>query len=193
MSFAAAICEKHYAEAVNIIRTDIESGSPVAVINVDDPMAVGTETVRNLLNLAMATPEIARVPVVVFSSEWKTLETAMQCVQGKPLIGPLTLAEGDEVFVRYMSLADRYGTAVWIALIDEQGIADTLDRKRSVAQRITALLEQSGFPQDSVAAGDRLFGYSQTVHGDCGRTPNSPSAMAVWGTDQCFLFRVSGM
>ena len=165
MSFAATICEKHYAEAVNIIRTDIESGSPVAVINVDDPMAVGTETVRNLLNLAMATPEIARVPVVVFSSEWKTLETAMQCVQGKPLIGPLTLAEGDEVFVRCMSLADRYGAAVWIALIDEQGIADTLDRKRSVAA-ITALLEQSGFLQDSVVIDPVLLpviGYSDTA------------------------------
>lgn len=166
MPFAAAICEKHYAEAVNIIRTDIESGSPVAVINVDDPMAVGTETVRNLLNLAMATPEIARVPVVVFSSEWKTLETAMQCVQGKPLIGPLTLAEGEEEFLRRLSLADRYGAAAWIALIDEQGIADTLDRKRSVAQRITALLEQAGFPQDSVVIDPVLLpviGYADTA------------------------------
>ena len=129
-------------------------------------MSVGTETVRNLLNLAMATREIARVPVVVFSSEWKTLETAMQCVQGKPLIGPLTLAEGDEVFVRRLSLADRYGAAAWIALIDEQGIADTLDRKRSVAQRITALLEQSGFPQDSVVIDPVLLpviGYSDTA------------------------------
>ena len=165
-AFAAAIREKRYAEAVNIIRTDIESGAPVAVINVDDPMAVGTETVRNLLNLAMATPEIARVPVVVFSSEWKTLETAMQCVQGKPLIGPLTLAEGEEEFLRRLSLADRYGAAAWIALIDEQGIADTLDRKRSVAQRITALLEQAGFPQDSVVIDPVLLpviGYADTA------------------------------
>lgn len=165
-AFAAAIREKRYAEAVNIIRTDIESGSPVAVINVDDPMTVGTETVRNLLNLAMATPEIARVPVVVFSSEWKTLETAMQCVQGKPLIGPLTLAEGEEEFLRRLSLADRYGAAAWIALIDEQGIAVTLDRKRSVAQRITALLEQAGFPQDSVVIDPVLLpviGYADTA------------------------------
>ena len=56
----------------------------------------------------------------------------MQCVQGKPLIGPLTLAEGEEEFLRRLSLADRYGAAAWIALIDEQGIADTLDRKRAL-------------------------------------------------------------
>lgn len=165
-AFAAAIRDKRYAEAVNIIRTDIESGSPVAVINVDDPMVGRAETVRNLLNLAMATPEIARVPVVVFSSEWKTLETAMQCVQGKPLIGPLTLAEGEEEFLRRLSLADRYGAAAWIALIDEQGVADTLDRKWSVAQRIVVLLEQSGFPQDSVVIDPVLLpvvGYADTA------------------------------
>lgn len=149
-AFAAAIRDKRYAEAVNTLRAEIESGSPLAVVDVDDPMVSGTETVRNLLNLAMATPEVARVPVVVFSSEWKTLETAMQCMQGKPIVGPLTLAEGEEEFLRRLSLVDRYGAAAWIALIDEQGAADTLDRKRDAAQRIAVLLEQSGFPQDSV-------------------------------------------
>ena len=149
-AFAAAIRDKRYAEAVNTLRAEIESGSPLAVVDVDDPMVSGTETVRNLLNLAMATPEVARVPVVVFSSEWKTLETAMQCMQGKPIVGPLTLSEGEEEFLRRLSLVDRYGAAAWIALIDEQGVADTLDRKRDAAQRIVVLLEQSGFPQDSV-------------------------------------------
>lgn len=149
-AFAAAIRDKRYAEAVNTLRAEIESGSALAVVDVDDPMVGGPETVRNLLNLAMATPEVARVPVVVFSSEWKTLETAMQCMQGKPIVGPLTLAEGEEEFLRRLSLVDRYGAAAWIALIDEQGAADTLDRKRDAAQRIAILLEQSGFPQDSV-------------------------------------------
>lgn len=149
-ALAAAIRDKRYAEVVNTLRAEIESGSPLAVVDVDDTMVSGTETVRNLLNLAMATPEVARVPVVVFSSEWKTLETAMQCMQGKPIVGPLTLAESEEEFLRRLSLVDRYGAAAWIALIDERGAADTLDRKRDVAQRIAVLLEQSGFPQDSV-------------------------------------------
>ena len=99
----------------------------------------------------MATPETARVPVAILSSDWKTLEAGMQCVQGKPLIGPLSLADGDEEFVRRVSLAARYGAAVLVALADEEGDARSYRRKTSVAARVAGLLERTGFPSCDVA------------------------------------------
>lgn len=78
------------------MRAAIETGSPLAAVCVDDAMGAGPAAIRDLLNIAMATPETARVPVAILSSDWKTLEAGMQCVQGKPLIGPLSLADGDE-------------------------------------------------------------------------------------------------
>ena len=148
--FAVAIRDKRYETAANAMRAAIETGSPLAAVCVDDAMGAGPAAIRDLLNIAMAMPETARVPVAILSSDWKTLEAGMQCVQGKPLIGPLSLAEGDEEFVRRVSLAARYGAAVLIALADEEGDARSYRRKTAVAARVAGLLERTGFPSCDV-------------------------------------------
>ena len=149
--FAVAIRDKRYETAANAMRAAIETGSPLAAVCVDDAMGAGPAAIRDLLNIAMATPETARVPVAILSSDWKTLEAGMQCVQGKPLIGPLSLADGDEEFVRRVSLAARYGAAVLVALADEEGDARSYRRKTAVAARVAGWLERTGFPSCDVA------------------------------------------
>ena len=112
----------------------------------------------------MATPETARVPVAILSSDWKTLEAGMQCVQGKPLIGPLSLADGDEEFVRRVSLAARYGAAVLVALAEEEGDARSYLRKAAVAARVVGA---DRFPL--LRCGSRSWGLSGTGKRDRGR------------------------
>ena len=139
------------------MRAAIETGSPLAAVCVDDAMGAGPAAIRDLLNIAMATPETARVPVAILSSDWKTLEAGMQCVQGKPLIGPLSLADGDEEFVRRVSLAARYGAAVLVALADEEGDARSYRRKTSVAARMPAAGSGNSIRNGNCAAGSWLY------------------------------------
>lgn len=148
--FARLIREERYDEALSIARGQIESGAQIIDICFDDGMINGPEAMARFLNLAAAEPEIARVPFMIDSSSWTTVEAGLCRVQGKPVVNSISLKEGEEEFLRRARLLRRYGAAVVVMLFDERGQADVLARKVEVADRAWRLLRSIDFPAEDI-------------------------------------------
>src|SRR3954451_24734157 len=103
------------------------------------------------LNLIAAEPDIARVPVMVDSSKFTVIEAGLKCLQGKPVVNSISMKEGEEAFVQHAKIVRRYGAAVVVMAFDEQGQADTLERKCTIAKRAYDILtKQVGFPPEDI-------------------------------------------
>lgn len=149
--FLRLIKEKNYDEALGIARKQVEDGAQILDINMDDGLLDAREEMKHFLNLLASEPEIARVPVMIDSSKWEVIEAGLQCMQGKCVVNSISLKEGEERFLSLARKLREYGAAVVVMAFDEQGQADTYERKIAVCERAFRLLtEKVGFPPQDV-------------------------------------------
>ena len=144
--FLRLIKERSMDEAVEIARNQVEAGAQVIDINMDDSMLDALHELPSFLYRIGAEPEVARVPVMIDSSKWDVIEASLKCVQGHPIVNSLSLKEGEEAFIRKASLVKDYGASLIVMAFDEQGQADTFERKIEVCKRAYGILtEKVGF------------------------------------------------
>ena len=150
--FARLIRAGDYAAATQVALDQVRGGANLIDVNMDEGMLDSERAMTQFLNYIATEPEIARVPVVIDSSKWSVIFAGLKCVQGKPVVNSISLKEGEEDFLRKASLVRRYGAGVVVMAFDEQGQADTIERKVSICQRAYALLtERAGFdPTDII-------------------------------------------
>ena len=138
--FLRLISEKNYEEALSIARRQVEDGAQVIDINMDDGLLDACQEMTTFLNLIASEPEIARVPVMIDSSKWEVIVAGLKCVQGKAIVNSISLKEGEAKFLEHARLVRRLGAAVVVMAFDEQGQADTYERRIAVCQRAYRLL-----------------------------------------------------
>ena len=149
--FLRLIKEKNYEEALGIARRQVEDGAQVIDINMDDGLLDARAEMVNFLNLIASEPEIARVPVMIDSSKWEVIVAGLKCVQGKSVVNSISLKEGEAAFLSRAREVRRLGAAVVVMAFDEEGQADTYERKIAVCDRAYRLLvEQVGFPPQDI-------------------------------------------
>ena len=150
--FLRLINEKKYEEALGIARKQVEDGAQVIDINMDDGLLDARGEMVNFLNLIASEPDIARVPVMIDSSDWQVIEAGLKCLQGKAIVNSLSLKEGEAKFLAHARAVHRYGAAVVVMAFDEQGQANTYERRIEVCARAYRLLvDKVGFrPQDII-------------------------------------------
>ncbi len=149
--FAKLIAEKNFDEALLVARRQVDGGAQVIDVCMDDSMLDATECMREFLKLAGADPYIAKVPVMIDSSQWKVIEEALKCVQGKAVVNSISLKEGYETFVEHARYIKRFGAAVIVMAFDEQGQATTFERRKEVCTRAYRILtEEVGFASEDI-------------------------------------------
>ncbi|MBT8282078.1 MAG: methionine synthase [Muriicola sp.] len=149
--FLRLIKEENYEEAVEIARHQVEGGAQIIDVNMDDGLIDGKEAMVKFLNLILAEPDIARVPLMIDSSKWEIIEAGLQVAQGKCVVNSISLKEGEKEFIRQAKLIRRYGAAVIIMAFDEQGQADSYQRRIEIAKRsYKILLDQLDFPPEDI-------------------------------------------
>ena len=150
--FLRLINEKKYDEAVSIARQQVEDGAQIIDINMDDGLLDAEKEMTTFLNLIASEPEIARVPVMIDSSKWDVIVAGLKCAQGKSIVNSISLKEGEEKFLEHARTIKRYGAAAVVMAFDEQGQADTYERRIEVCERAYRLLvDKVGFnPQDII-------------------------------------------
>jgi len=156
--FKKLILEDRYDEAVAVARQQVESGAQVLDVNMDEGMLDSKAAMVAFLNLIAAEPDIARVPVMVDSSRWDVIEAGLKCLQGKGIVNSISMKEGEEEFLRQARLVRRYGAAVVVMAFDEEGQADTAERKVAICSRAFELLTgQAGFPPEDIIFDPNCF------------------------------------
>ncbi len=150
--FLRLINEDKYEEALSIARDQVEGGAQILDINMDDGLIEGKAAMVKFLNLIMAEPDIARIPIMIDSSKWEIIEAGLQVVQGKCVVNSISLKEGEAEFIHHATLVRRYGAAVIVMAFDEVGQADNYERRIEIAQRsYDILVHQVKFaPEDII-------------------------------------------
>jgi 5-methyltetrahydrofolate--homocysteine methyltransferase len=138
--FANLIRKNDYATALEVALDQVRSGANLLDVNMDEGMLDSEQAMTTFLNLIATEPEIARVPIVVDSSKWSVLEAGLKCVQGRPVVNSISLKEGEEDFLAKARKVQRYGAGVIVMAFDEQGQADTVERKVGICERAYQLL-----------------------------------------------------
>ncbi len=157
-AFARLIREEKYDEAVAVARQQVENGAQIIDINMDEAMLDSVACMHRFLNMIASEPDIARVPVMIDSSKWSVIETGLKCVQGKSIVNSISLKEGEEPFLKQARLCRLYGAAAVVMAFDEQGQADTLERRKIICTRAYHLLiEKVGFPPEDIIFDPNVF------------------------------------
>jgi len=147
-----------YNAALDVARQQVENGAQLIDINMDEGMLDSQDAMVTFLNLIAAEPDISRVPVMLDSSRWEILEAGLKCVQGKPIVNSISLKEGEAEFIRQARLVRAYGAAAIVMAFDEQGQADTEDRKFAICQRAYQILtQQLDFPPQDIIFDPNIF------------------------------------
>ena len=134
----------NYETAVEVAKEQVEGGAQILDVNMDEGMIDGVAAMTRFLNLIASEPDIARIPVMIDSSKWEIIEAGLRCVQGKCVVNSISLKEGEEEFLRKARTIKRFGAAVIVMAFDEQGQADSLDRRIEICQRAYHLLVNKG-------------------------------------------------
>ncbi|MDQ3288709.1 MAG: methionine synthase [Pseudomonadota bacterium] len=169
--FRKLIKDNRYDEAVVVARQQVESGAQVLDVNMDEGLLDSEEAMVTYLNLIAAEPDIARIPVMVDSSKWSVIEAGLKCLQGKGIVNSISMKEGEDEFLRQARLVRRYGAAVVVMAFDEQGQADTIERKVEISSRAYHLLTKSiGFPPEDIIFDPNVFAIATGIdeHNDYG-------------------------
>ncbi len=140
--FLRLIKEKNYDEALTIARKQVENGALVVDVNMDDGLLDAKAEMVNFLNLVASEPDIAKVPVMIDSSNWEVVVAGLKCVQGKCIVNSISLKEGEDVFLQHARDVKRFGAAVVVMCFDEQGQATSYERRIEIAERAYRLLTQ---------------------------------------------------
>ena len=150
--FSKLILGGEYEAALTVARQQVENGAQIIDVNMDEGMLDSEQAMTTFLHFIAAEPDIARVPIMVDSSNWKIIEAGLKCVQGKGIVNSISLKEGEEAFVARARLIRRYGAAIVVMAFDEKGQADSLARKIEVCKRSYRILtEQAGIaPEDII-------------------------------------------
>jgi 5-methyltetrahydrofolate--homocysteine methyltransferase len=157
-AFARLVLAGDFAGALAVARQQVENGAQVIDVNMDEAMLDSEKAMHTFLNLVAAEPDIARVPVMIDSSKWSVIEAGLKCVQGKPIVNSISLKEGEAEFLRQARLCRQYGAAVVVMAFDEQGQADTLERRIEVCRRAYELLtRRAGFPGEDIVFDPNIF------------------------------------
>lgn len=144
--FAKLILEGNYNAALDIARQQVENGAQIIDVNMDEGMLDGVQAMTTFLNLIAAEPDISRVPVMIDSSKWEVIEAGLKCLQGKGIVNSISLKDGEDNFIAKAKLVQRYGAAVVVMAFDENGQADSFQRKIEVCERSYKLLvEKANF------------------------------------------------
>jgi len=156
--FRKLIAEGAYPEALSVARQQVEAGAQVIDVNMDEGLLDSVAAMRTFLNLLAAEPDIARVPVMIDSSKWEVIEAGLKCVQGKAIVNSISMKEGEAKFVAEARKCLRYGAAVVVMAFDEQGQADTANRKVEISRRAYRILtEEVGFPPEDIIFDPNIF------------------------------------
>ncbi len=156
--FLRLIKEEKFEEALDVARDQVEGGAQIIDINMDDGLIDGKEAMIKFLNLVIAEPDIARVPIMIDSSKWEIIEAGLQVVQGKCVVNSISLKEGEDEFIQHAKLIKRYGAAVIVMAFDEVGQADNYDRRIEISKRsYEVLVKKVGFPPEDIIFDLNIF------------------------------------
>ncbi|MFV7761090.1 methionine synthase [Shewanella algae] len=156
--FLKLIKEGQYETALEVARDQVENGAQIIDINMDEGMLDGVEMMQKFLNLIASEPDISKVPVMIDSSKWEVIEAGLKCIQGKGIVNSISLKEGEAKFIEQAKLVKRYGAAAIIMAFDEQGQADTRERKTEICTRAyRVLVDKVGFPPEDIIFDPNIF------------------------------------
>jgi len=147
-----------YNAGLAVARQQVDSGAQVIDINMDEGMIDGVAAMTRFASLIASEPDIARVPLMIDSSKWEVIEAGLKCTQGRPIVNSISMKEGEGKFIEQAKLCRRYGAAVVVMAFDEQGQADTLQRRQAVCARAYKILtEQVGFAPEDIIFDPNIF------------------------------------
>ena len=156
--FLRLIKEEKYDEALSIAQDQVEGGAQIIDVNMDEGMLDGEYAMVKFLNLIASEPDIARVPIMIDSSKWHIIEAGLKVAQGKCVVNSISLKEGEDEFIRQAKLIKRYGAAVIIMAFDEDGQADTYDRRIEICERsYRVLVDKVDFPAQDIIFDPNIF------------------------------------
>tara|TARA_B100001146_G_C16197193_1_gene442289 strand:+ start:1922 stop:4564 length:2643 start_codon:yes stop_codon:yes gene_type:complete len=156
--FKELILSGNYESAIEIARQQVENGAQILDVNMDEGMLDSESAMRSFLTLISSEPDISRVPVMIDSSKWSVIEAGLKCIQGKGIVNSISLKEGEDKFIEQAKLVRRYGAAVVIMAFDEEGQADTADRKFSISNRAYKILTKKlDFPSEDIIFDPNIF------------------------------------
>ncbi|MBS9475611.1 methionine synthase [Ancylobacter radicis] len=167
--FRKLITNGDYTAALAVARDQVESGAQVIDINMDEGLLDSEKAMVTFLNLLAAEPDIARVPIMVDSSKWSVIEAGLKCIQGKGIVNSISMKEGEEAFRHYARLVRAYGAAVVVMAFDEQGQADTYERKIEICSRAYRILvDEVGFPPEDIIFDPNVFAVATGIEEHAG-------------------------
>jgi 5-methyltetrahydrofolate--homocysteine methyltransferase len=156
--FARLIKEKNYTEALEVAMHQVEGGAQIIDVNMDEGLLDSKLEMKAFLNMMMSEPDIAKLPVMIDSSKWEVIEEGLKCVQGKCIVNSISMKEGEEEFIRQAKLVRRYGAAAVVMAFDEEGQADTIERKVEICQRAYKILtERVGMSPHDIIFDPNIF------------------------------------
>ena len=156
--FRKLVTAGDFPAALDVARDQVENGAQIIDVNMDEGLIDSAAAMTTFLNLIAAEPDIARVPLMIDSSKWDVIEAGLKCVQGKPIVNSISMKEGEAAFLEQARLCRRYGAAVVVMAFDEQGQADTANRKVEICTRAYDLLTREvGFPPEDIIFDPNIF------------------------------------
>ena len=170
--FRKLIAAGDYDAALDIARGQVQSGAQLIDVNMDEGLLDSEKAMARFLSLIAAEPDVSRVPIMIDSSKWSVIEAGLKCVQGKPIVNSISLKEGEAAFIEHAEKVRRYGAAVVVMAFDEQGQADTADRKVAICRRAYEILvDRVGFPPEDIIFDPNIFAVATGIeeHNDYGR------------------------
>ncbi|HNN33974.1 MAG TPA: dihydropteroate synthase, partial [Ottowia sp.] len=157
-AFARLILNGEYEQALAVARQQVENGAQIVDVNMDEAMLDSQAAMVRFLNLMASEPDIARVPVMIDSSKWSVIEAGLRCLQGKGIVNSISMKEGVAEFKRQATLIRRYGAAAVVMAFDEQGQADTYQRKIEICERAYRILvDEVGFAPEDIIFDPNIF------------------------------------
>ncbi|MGN6754573.1 MAG: methionine synthase [Intrasporangium sp.] len=170
--FRKLIKDGDYDTALSVAAQQVESGAQIIDVNMDEGMIDGVAAMDRFLKLVASEPDISRVPVMVDSSKWEVIEAGLKCLQGKPIVNSISMKEGEDKFVEHARLVRKYGAAAVVMAFDEEGQADSLERRTEVCARAYRILtEEVGFPPEDIIFDPNVFAVATGIeeHASYGR------------------------
>ncbi|WP_237476597.1 methionine synthase [Lichenibacterium dinghuense] len=155
--FRKLIKEGDLVAALDVARDQVANGAQIIDVNMDEGLIDSEKAMIDFLNLVAAEPDIARVPVMIDSSKFSVIEAGLKRVQGKAIVNSISMKEGEEAFLKAARTVRAYGAAVVVMAFDEQGQADTLERKKEICARAYKLLVEDGFPPEDIVFDPNVF------------------------------------
>src|SRR3954462_11180592 len=156
--FARLIRDNKYEEALSVARQQVESGAQILDVNMDDALLDGVKAMTTFLNLLQAEPDIAKIPIMIDSSKFEIIEAGLKCVQGKCIVNSISMKEGEEKFIEQAFICKSFGASVIVMAFDEQGQADTKERKIEICERAYKILtQQVGYDPQEIIFDPNIF------------------------------------